>query len=43
MERSGEERREREGERVKGLRLNLFCWKKKKKRFGNVAGQDWLV
>ena len=42
MERSGEERREREGERVKGLRLNIFCFEKKKK-FGEVAGQDWLA
>ena len=38
MERSGEERREREGERLKG---NVIAENKKKKKKGDVAGQDW--
>ena len=35
MERSGEERREREGERLKG---NVIA---EKKKIGDVAGKDW--
>ena len=40
MERLGEERREREGERLKDY---VFAGKKKKKKKGDVAGQDWLA